>query len=225
MIDRTFSARLDCHYLVSPPARIDEQTPLVVTLHGFGANPETMLTLTRRLFTTEPVIVSMQGPYSFFLDKTARDVGYGWITSRHPAESIRLHHDMLLHVLAETGREFGIPPGRTVLAGFSQPVSLNYRFAATHPATIGGVIAVCGGLPSDWETGKYNAVTAGILHIARREDEYYPPAATALYESRLRLRARSVEFHMLDGGHHMPSGARPIVDTWLDRRGLANGRP
>ena len=50
-VDRTFSARLDFHYLLLAPDVVDAlnaRTLLVVTLHGFGSNPETMLQLTAR---------------------------------------------------------------------------------------------------------------------------------------------------------------------------------
>jgi predicted esterase len=130
---------------------------------------------------------------------------------------VRLHHDMLLHVLNEAGREYGIPASRRILAGFSQPVGMNYRFAATHPGEIRGVIGICGGIPRNWEEGPYHPVTAAVLHIARREDEFYKPEVTERYAERLRLRAADVEFHMLDGGHRFPSKARPIADAWLER--------
>jgi len=215
--DRIFSARLDCHYLLQAPEVVNRDTPLVVTLHGFGMNPEIMLQLTARLFDTAPVIVSLQGPYPFFLPTPTRDVGYGWITSRYSAESVRLHHDMVSHVLEEAGAQFGIPPARRVLAGFSQPVGLNYRFAATCPGAVRGVIAICGGLPGDWETGAYQPVHAALLHIARRQDEYYKPDVTGLYPERLRRRAGDVEFHLIDGGHQMPSTGRQYVAPWLQR--------
>src|SRR5215469_4038686 len=108
-LDRSFSARLDCHYLLQTPDRIEDRTPLVVTLHGFGGNPEDMLKMTGRLFEVPPVVAALQGPYQFFLSAAAREVGYGWITNRCPAESIRLHHEMVLHVLEKAGSEFGIP--------------------------------------------------------------------------------------------------------------------
>jgi phospholipase/carboxylesterase len=215
VIDRVFPARLDCHYLLRVPSELHRGTPLIVALHGFGANPEIMLELTGCLFTIEAVIASVQGPYQFFLDKAARDVGYGWITNRRPAESIRLHHDMVEQVLSDVGEEFGITAPRRLLAGFSQSVSLNYRFAATCPNAVRGVIAICGGIPGDWETGAYHQVEASVLHIARRNDEYYPPKTTESYQERLRRRVADVEFHMLDGGHQMPSKAAPIVDAWL----------
>jgi predicted esterase len=223
VIERTFAARLDAHYLLQPAKSVGKQTLLVVTLHGFGANAETMLGLTARLFEGSAAIAAVQGPNQFFLSTRAQDVGYGWVTNRHSAESVRLHHDMVRHVLDEAGGEFGIPPQRRVLVGFSQPVGLNYRFAATHPEAIGGVIGICGGVPSDWETGKYSPVSASVLHIARRHDEFYAPAVTEKYAERLRLRARDVEFHLLDGGHAVPSAGASIVTPWLERLLVAQG--
>jgi predicted esterase len=217
----TFSARLDCHYLLRDPARSlvlpARGQALIVALHGFGQNPETMLELTVRLFGEHHVFASVQGPNQFFLDARASQVGYGWITNQHATESIRLHHDMMLHVLNEAGREHGIAPERRILVGFSQPVSLNYRFAATFPDAVRGVVGICGGLPGDWDSGSYCPVRASVLHLARKQDEFYPPAATEQYAGRLRLRVKDVEFHLLDGGHAMPSKAGAVVETWLNR--------
>jgi len=216
-LDRTFPVRLDCHYLLRAPDLVDARTPLVVTLHRFGANPESMLHLTARLFDTPPVIAALQGPYQFFLGARNQEVGYGWITNRNPTESIRLHRDMVVHVLDEAGRQFGIPPEQRLLAGFSQAVALNYRLAATCPEIVRGVIAICGGLPGDWDEGAYQTVRAAVVHIARRQDEYYPPSVTGHYVERLLRRAADVEFHLLDGGHQIPSDGSRLVGPWLQR--------
>ena len=216
----TFSARLDCHYIVREPEAVDSRTVLVAALHGFGQSAEAMLPLTEKLMGGRHVVASVEGPYQFFLPAKPgqpSEVGYGWATSRHAPSSIRLHHDMVMHVLNEAGREYGIPPERRILAGFSQPVSLNYRFAATCPEAVRGVIGMCGGIPSDWETGDYRPVSAAVLHIARREDEFYPPAVTELYAEKLRLRVEDVEFHLIDGGHRFPSRGNVIVEGWLGR--------
>jgi phospholipase/carboxylesterase len=215
--DRAFSARLDCHYLLLQPPTVNPQTPLVVTLHGFGSNPETMLLLTARLFDPQPLIVSLQGPNQFFIGAGTRDVGFGWITNRCPSESIRLHHEMVGHAAEEIGREFGIPRQRSFLCGFSQSVGLNYRFVATYTDLFRGVIAICGGLPGDWDDGSYQKVAASVLHISRRSDEYYPPEVTCGYADRLRRRAADVEFHLIEGGHQMPSGGQKIVGPWIRR--------
>ena|SRR5579863_7033945 len=214
---RTFSERLDCHYQLRLPAAIDSQTLLVVTLHGFGQTPEVMLPLTEKMFGPHHVIAALQGPNQFFRERERMEVGYGWNTNRHAAASIRLHHDMVQHVLNDAGREFGIPLERRLLVGFSQPVSLNYRFVATFPGQVRGVVGVCGGLPGDWETGIFQPVSAAVLHIARRQDEWYPPAVTEQYADRLRLRVMDLEFHLLEGGHNFPSKGNVIVEGWLGR--------
>jgi hypothetical protein len=72
-------------------------------------------------------------------------------------------------------------------------------------------------LPKNWEDGPYERASAALLHIARREDEYYHPDVTECYAERLRLRASDVEFHMLDGGHRFPSKAGPLVQEWIAR--------
>ncbi len=213
----TFSARLDCRYLLHVPRAIGDRTLLAVTLHGFSANPEVMLRLTTLVMGEDQVIAAIEGPNQFYLSPNSNEVGYGWATHKHPESSVRLHHDMLLHVLNEAGREYGIPAERRILIGFSQPVGMNYRFAATYPDEIRGVIGICGGVPRNWEEGPYRRVTAALLHIARREDEFYKPEVTEKYAERLRLRAADVEFHMLEGGHRFPSKAKVIVDPWLER--------
>lgn len=216
-VRRTFSARLDCHYLLRLPETIDSRTLLVVALHGFGQSPEIMLPLTEKMFGAHHAVASLQGPNQFFMDAKTMQVGYGWNTSRHAAASIRLHHEMVQHVLTEAGREYGIPRERRILVGFSQPVSLNYRFVATCPDEVRGVVGVCGGIPGDWASGLYQPVSAAALHIARRQDEWYPPAVTEQYPERLRLRVMDLEFHLLEGGHHFPSQGNVIVEGWLAR--------
>ena len=213
----TFEARLECRYLLYVPADPDPRGVLFVTLHGFGMNPEAMLRLTGGLTAGRDAIASIQAPSQFFLGKNTQEVGYCWATHRHSESSVRLHHEMVQHVLDEAGRQCGIGAERRVLVGFSQPVGMNYRFAATHPAQVRGVIGICGGMPKNWDDGPYREVSAALLHIARREDEFYKPEVTERYAERLRLRAADVEFHMLDGGHRFPSKAKPIADAWLAR--------
>jgi predicted esterase len=213
----TFSARLDCHYILRLPAAVDARTLLVVALHGFGQDAETMLPLTEKLMAGRHVIASLQGPNQFFLPGKTSEAGFSWGANRHAPASIRLHHDMVVHVLNEAGREYGIPPERRLLVGFSQPVALNYRFAATWPDAVRGVIGLCGGLPGDWETANYQGVKASVLHIARRQDEFYSPSVTEQYAERLRIRVEDVEFHMLEGGHRFPSKGSVLVEGWLGR--------
>jgi predicted esterase len=217
MTERTYSARLACRYLLDVPEDLDARSALVAALHGFGQNPEDMLSLTRHMVGPHHAVAAIEGPYAFFLGMGTDRVGYGWITSRRPADSIRLHHDMVRHVLEEAGSDLAIPAERRVLLGFSQAVSLNYRFAQAHPDSVRGVAAICGALPGDWDDQRPGRLQPAVLHIARSQDEFYPAERTEQYARRLRLRCDDVEFQLLEGGHRFPSRAGPIWENWLNR--------
>ena len=215
---RSIAVKLDCPYLVYVPDQITDRTLLIAALHGYGSTPEVMLRLTRTMFGPDHVIASLQAPSAFYPSNAPDSAaGFSWATSADFDQWRRTHHMMLRHALEAEGEEHDIGPARRMVVGFSQPVGLNYRFAATYPGAVRGVVGICGGIPKDWESGEYKKVPAALLHIARREDQIFPPAVTEAYAGRLGLRADDVEFHLLDGGHRFPSKGGPIVERWLKR--------
>ncbi len=211
---RSFTLPLRCNYLLHAPEKPSHDALLVVALHGHAMTPLEMLRLSTPLAGDEHYMAALQGPYQLWSDPVnggERRVVFHWGTSFEPEHSRRLHHEMVLHVQ----RELSFPPERTVLLGFSQSVSYNYRFAGTHPERVAGVIGICGGLPGDWDDAHYKSTDAAALHIATRQDQWYKPEVTGTYAERLRPRYRTVEFHLLEGGHRIPSAARPLVRSWL----------
>jgi predicted esterase len=216
-----FAARLDCRYVLHVPDTISSNPLLIIALHGYGSNPEVMLRLTVGLVGSQHVLASLQAPNQHYVTAGLPDgqsaPGYNWGIRQHWESTVRLHHEMVLQVLASLRERFQVGAERCALIGFSQPVGLNYRFAATHPEQIAGVIGICGGVPRDWQEAKYRPVTAALLHISREEDEFYPAEVAATFPDRLRHHARDVQFHMLPGGHRFPSKADKIARPWLDR--------
>ena len=194
-------------------------TLLVLTLHGFGSNPDVMLRLSVPAVGEECIVASLRGPNQHYLsgNPASDEVGYNWGTRRHPELNIRLHHEIVQAVAKELRARFSIPAHRTLLMGFSQPVGLNYRLIGTHPGEAGGIIGICGGVPKDWEEDKYHPVSAPILHIARSEDEFFPADVARGFPDRLRRHAADVEFHLIEGGHRFPSSSTPIIRAWMDR--------
>lgn len=215
----TIQIPFEAAYLLHVPEHAGSQTLLVLTLHGFGSNPEAMLRLSLAAVGEECIVASLRAPNQDYLtgNPATNDVGYNWGTRRHPELNIRLHHDIVAAVAGKLRERFGIPASRTILMGFSQPVGLNYRFIGTYPQQAGGVIGICGGVPKDWEEEKYHPVAAPILHISRSEDEFFPVEVVRGFPDRLKHHAADVEFHLLAGGHRFPSKARPIIQAWFDR--------
>ncbi len=218
------SIPFEAEYLLHVPDDVGERPLLVLTMHGYGSNPEAMLRLSEMALGATPIVASLRAPNQHYLSSGAlgtpvpgSEIGYNWGTNRHAAQNIRMHHDMVRTVSAELRGRFGIPARRVVLMGFSQPVGLNYRLIGTYPEEAGGVIALCGGVPKDWEEDKYGRVDAPILHIARSEDEFFPEEVALGFPDRLRAHAADVEFHMLPGKHRFPSKASEVIRRFMEK--------
>ena len=214
-----FSIPLTCRYLLAIPEKLPAQPVIMLTLHGYGSNPETMLRLTAPTVEPDVVVASLQAPNQHYTGEgpTSGIAGYNWGIRHHHPDAVRLHHEMVLMTLAELQGRFGVGPERCFLMAFSQAAGFNYRFVGTHPAAVAGVIAICGGVPRDWEEPKYRDFATPILHIARSEDEFFPLKTAEGFAERLRAHASDVEFHMLTGQHRYPSKARELVRGWMER--------
>jgi len=216
----TVEIPFEAAFLLHQPAAVTDRTILVLALHGYGSSPEAMLRLSAEAVGEHCIVASLRGINQYYASGSpgGEEVAYNWGTRRHPELNIKMHHRFVSSAASLLRRRFSIPVHRTVLMGFSQPVGLNYRFIGTFPEEAGGVIAICGGVPKDWEEDKYAFVEAPILHIARSEDEFFPCEVASRFPDRLRHHARDVEFHMLPGGHRFPSKAGPLIREWLTRK-------
>ncbi|MDX2029904.1 MAG: hypothetical protein SF339_04480 [Blastocatellia bacterium] len=197
--------------------------PLVIALHGYGGDKASMMRLMRRINDRDYAIAALQGPHQHLIMPTAESprlgYGFGWLSNFKPEESVALHHHLIEQVIDSVCASGAVDPRRIFLAGFSQAVGANFRYAFTHPERIRGVVAICGGIPSDWaDDGKYRAGEVDVLYIAAERDEYYTPERMRQNAEALRSRARSVELELYDAGHEVPRDALPAIDAWLARQ-------
>src|SRR5271154_7072642 len=141
----TFTTQLDCQYLLHVPDLGSDSSPdsgkakvVVLALHGYGMTPEGMLRLTVGLVGEHFPVAALQAPFQHYqaLRGASSTAAYNWGIRDHWASGVRLHHDMVQKSLVSLGARFGLNAGRCLLAGFSQPVGLNYRFVGTHPDSV-----------------------------------------------------------------------------------------
>lgn len=214
----TLSANINLYYELNlPEAR---PAPLLIALHGYGANKKQMMREALALAPDGFAIASLQGFHQHMKEPKEPGgplrFGFGWLTNFHPEDSVAIHHQAVLDLTATLVSEGVADPERVFLLGFSQTCALNYRFAFTQADVLRGVIGICGGLPGDWETNEtYLPTKAAVLHLAGTRDEYYSPSRVADYAERLRLRAQNVEFKSYDAAHEMVPSMREDVRAWL----------
>jgi len=218
-VERTLTAEINLNYDLHQPSA--SPAPLLIALHGYGANKRQMMREAKQLAPPLFGIASLQGFHQHLKEPKEPGgplrFGFGWLTNFKPEESVAVHHQAMLDLITTLVNEGVADSQRVFLLGFSQTCALNYRFAFAYPNVLRGVIGICGGLPGDWETSEvYKPTEAAVLHLAGTHDEFYTPARVADYEQRLRLRARNVSFKSYDAAHEIVPDMRENIRTWLD---------
>lgn len=217
-IDRTLAAKIklyyDLHVAAPGPA------PLLIALHGYGANKRQMMREAQQMAPEGFAIASLQGFHQHIREPREPGgplrFGFGWLTNFHPEESVAIHHEILRNLLSQLVEEGVADSTRIYLLGFSQSCALNYRFAFTYPELLKGVIGICGGIPGDWDTNSsYRSSHIKVFHLAGTKDEFYSPERVRDYKGQLETRTPNVTFTSYDAAHEIVPEMREDIRQWL----------
>jgi phospholipase/carboxylesterase len=219
--ERTLAVETKLYYDLHVPDPIVPR-PLLIALHGYGANKRQMMREARLIAPPDFAIASLQGFHQHLKEPKEKGgplrYAFGWLTNFHVEDSIALHHRALLDLISTLAREGVVERERIFLLGFSQSCALNYRFAFTHTEYLRGVVGICGGLPGDWESSElYKPTAAAVLHLTGNRDEFYPPTRTKDYAAQLEMRAHDVEMRSYDAEHEIVPVMREDVREWLHK--------
>ena len=219
--DCSLPTRINLYYDFYSSA--NKPAPLLIALHGYGANKRQMMREAKLMAPENTAIISLQGPYQHMRDPKEEGgpprFGFGWVTNFRPEESHALHHQAITDLINTAVSENVANPEQIFLLGFSQSCALNYRYAFAHPGTLRGVIGICGGLPGDWQTSSaYQAIPADVMHLVGARDDFYTPERVRDYEQQLGTRASSVTFKSYDAAHEIVAEMRVDVRQWLTQK-------
>ena len=223
-MEKYLLSSIRCYYEVEAPGGAPRRgkQPLLLALHGYEGNKDSMMRLARRIAGGRMVVISLQGPYQFFRrdgdDPKNYRVGFGWGTTYKMEESVELHHRNLRALIALAARHWHADRRRVFLLAFSQACSYNYRFVFTHPREVRGAIAVCGGVPGDWnENPRYRPARTHVLHIAATQDEWYTREKNLQFRRELAQRAASLDFRFYNSTHRFPRTSIPHIRKWIEK--------
>ena len=224
-MEKSFHSPIERYYEVEFPPGHDRRKrwPLLVALHGYEGDKDSMMRIAGHVAGGKMVVISLQGPFQFFerLEKNPKDlrVVFGWGTTYKMEDSIKLHHRDLEKIIAIAVRKYRADPNRVFLLAFSQACAPNYRYVFTHPKVIRGCVAVCGGVPGDWnQNPEYRPAATDVLHIAARHDKWYSREKNLEYRRQLKQRAASVDLRFYNSTHKFPRQSLPHIQQWLKER-------
>lgn len=120
--------------------------PLVVLLHGYGADMHDLAELGPTIDSTEYVYVLPNGPQAAFvgMDPSMR----AWFErgGEESPEGVALARERLQALLEVVWKRFGTSAGQTVLVGFSQGGNLALRHGLPAPQHFAGIASIAGSL-------------------------------------------------------------------------------
>lgn len=131
-------------YLTVDPDNYDpnKKYPMIVMLHGFGANMQDLAGIAPVLNPTGYVYAFPNGPEAMELGPGY--VGYSWThpeRRRDPEEDAKTR-TMLNSFFKEVMEQYNVQPGNAVLGGFSQGGRMAYACGLGKPALFAGVMAL-----------------------------------------------------------------------------------
>lgn len=218
--DLVLKAEIKLYYDLFVPENAAQNVPLLIALHGYGAHKRYMMREARAVAPEGFAVAALQGFHQHFREPAEKGappkIGFGWLTSYKPEDSIEIHHRALLDLIENLTASGVADKNRIFLLGFSQSCALNFRFAFSRPSLLCGVVGVAGGIPGDWETNdKYSETEAEIFYLYGTRDEFYPLAAFERNAERLKLRAKNYRAKVYDAEHEITDEMRRDVNQWL----------
>ncbi|MBD1589701.1 alpha/beta hydrolase [Pseudomonas typographi] len=193
--------------------------PLVIFIHGYGANEEDLFSLKQRL-PADYTYLSVRAPLEM------SDGGYKWFT-RLPGngeydgvpDELAASERWLTSFIQQAQHKYATDAAHTYLVGFSQGAILSYELALTNPRLVAGFAALSGKvLPQLREAAKpLPGVERLKVFIAHgTADSVLPYDSAPQANALLQRLGVTPQFHVYPGMDHTVN-TQEVTDlaTWL----------
>ncbi len=195
----------------------DSSYPLVVMLHGFGANMQDLAGLAPTINADGYVYACPNAPIPFQLGPGQS--GFGWMTPRGggtPEETAN-SEQLLSDFFDAVFKQFNVEPGRAVLLGFSQGGGMTYRCGLGRADHFAGLAALSATLPDQDELaarlpeGRGQSIFIGHGRFDQMVSDDSAQSAKTFLESNGYI----PEFHIYDMAHEISGEELADLVPWM----------
>ena len=207
--------------LIRPPAQPPVQRPpLLVLLHGKGANEEDLFTLAGH-FDPRFVVISLRAPHEmapgYYRWYERKDSPQGSVFNEDEIEASRL---FLMQAIDEAVIACDADPSQVFVLGFSQGASMALALALTMPHRLRGVVSIAGRLVPLALPHTMNAAALAVLLQHGQQDEVVAFAETVAASARFTALGIKQQLQEYQAGHtvtpNMLRDARRFLSAQLN---------
>ena len=187
--------------------------PMLVLLHGFGANEQDLLPMAARL-DRRLAVASLRGPYQI------RPGSYSWVNGT-TADELDNARRMVIESIDQVADSTGADRGRVYLAGFSQGAMLTLAIALTEPEKIAGAAVLSGRLVAavrDNHAAPERLRGFPMLVTHGTDDQQIPVRSAYDIRQALKPMGVAVDYHEFESGHYISDLNVDVLNQWLRRR-------
>jgi phospholipase/carboxylesterase len=206
-------------YLTVLPDGYDPETPypLVIMLHGFGANMHDLASLAPAINPTGYVYAFPNAPIPFNLGQGP--AGFGWMTPRGGStpEEVARSEALLDDFFQDVLEKFKVPAGNALLSGFSQGGGMTYRCGLGRADTFAGLAALSATLPEAAELDPRLPTKRNqpIFVAHGSHDQMIAESTAHAAKEYLEGAGYKPEFHVYDMGHEISGEVLADLVPWM----------
>ncbi len=192
--------------------------PLVILLHGFGANMYDLASLAEMIDETGYVYAFPNAPYPM---TTGNGYSFSWATGRdgvvQPPAGTPTPDEMLAAFIAEVMEQTGTPAGDVVLGGFSQGGGVTLRYGLPRPEAFRGLVVMSGAFrDADTLRDQLPAERTQPIFISHgRQDPQITLDRAHETLAFLTEAGYDPAYHEYDMGHQIPPAVIEDLIPWL----------
>lgn len=210
------------HTVERKPRVASERPPLLLLLHGYGANEHDLFDLAD-YFAPELYVVSARAPLALPWG------GFAWyhlsgvpgrLIPDKPSRAAAL--ELVEHFIPSLPERLGTDPQRTYVLGFSQGAIISLAFAVRRPEAVAGIMALSGYLDPELTPSDLPAALDGlpIIQMHGTFDDVIPVSAAHMTREALAKLPVNHVYHEYPIGHGIhPEGVR-VLQEWMGKREL-----
>ena len=207
------------HRLAPPRAPSPGKPPMLVMLHGYGADENDLVSLGASLDPRLLVVCprgTLPGPGRSFMW-----YGEESDSDREPKLGLDASQEALLRFIGEAVVAYDADPTRVYVGGFSQGAVMSLRLALAAPEKIAGAIVLSGYLLAD--PNRPQAKDRALQHLAifeshGRADDRIPFERAQQTRELLQKLPVQLTFREFAGQHQIPSEIRGQLKVWMQEQ-------
>jgi phospholipase/carboxylesterase len=187
------------HFAQVDPDVDGPDTPLIVCLHGRGADPADLGGLAYELFPEGYRWLFPQGPLPVPLGPPGM-TGWAWYAlGEQRAATVVEARGVVARFVSDAATRFGLTQEQICLMGFSQGAATSLHVAITSPGPFGAIVAMSGYLPAPESLESAKPAAQRILMVHGTQDQVLDVSLARQARARLEelgLQPRYQEFAM-----------------------------